>query len=123
MSQISKCPKVTVVLTYWEASGDVSELRYKSLLSFSSKRSYCTRKKEHASRKSSIHSSSPNIPKLIYFPFIHYFIYNQAPSMTCWARGSAYSVKLEYSVVKLKPNKLPSPYCQVALFLISVTNK
>ena len=41
MSQISKCPKVTVVLTYWEASGDVSELRYKSLLCFSSKRSYC----------------------------------------------------------------------------------
>ena len=41
MSQISKCPKVTVVLTYWEASGDVSELRYKSLLYFSSKRSYC----------------------------------------------------------------------------------
>ena len=42
MSQISKCPKVTVVLTYWEASGDVSELRYKSLLYFSSKRSYCS---------------------------------------------------------------------------------
>ena len=42
MSQISKCPKVTVVLTYWEASGDVSELRYKSLLCCSSKRSYCT---------------------------------------------------------------------------------
>ena len=42
MSQISKCPKVTVVLTYWEASGDVSELRYKSLLCFSSKRSYCS---------------------------------------------------------------------------------
>ena len=42
MSQISKCPKVTVVLTYWEASGDVSELRYKSLLYFSSKRSYWT---------------------------------------------------------------------------------
>ena len=41
MSQISKCPKVTVVLTYWEASGDVSELRYKSLLYCSSKRSYC----------------------------------------------------------------------------------
>ena len=41
MSQISKCPKVTVVLTYWEASGDVSDLRYKSLLCFSSKRSYC----------------------------------------------------------------------------------
>ena len=41
MSQISKCPKVTVVLTYWEALGDVSELRYKSLLCFSSKRSYC----------------------------------------------------------------------------------
>ena len=42
MSQISKCPKVTVVLTYWEALGDVSELRYKSLLCFSSKRSYCS---------------------------------------------------------------------------------
>ena len=41
MSQISKCPKVTVVLTYWEASGDVSELGYKSLLYCSSKRSYC----------------------------------------------------------------------------------
>ena len=41
MSQISKCPKVTVVLTYLEASGEVSELRYKSLLYFSSKRSYC----------------------------------------------------------------------------------
>ena len=45
MSQISKCPKDTVALTYWEASGDVSELRYKSLLYFSSKRSYCTQKK------------------------------------------------------------------------------
>ena len=29
MSQISKCPKVTVVLTYWEASREVSELSYK----------------------------------------------------------------------------------------------
>ena len=38
MSQISKCPKGTVILTYWEASGEVSELRYKSLLFFSSKR-------------------------------------------------------------------------------------
>ena len=37
MSQISKCPKVSVVLTYWEASGDVSDLRYKSLLYCSSK--------------------------------------------------------------------------------------
>ena len=42
MSQISKCPKVTVVLTYWEALEDVSEQRYKSLLCFSSKRSYCS---------------------------------------------------------------------------------
>ena len=41
MSQISKCPKVTHVLTYWEASGEVSELTYKSLLFISSKRSYC----------------------------------------------------------------------------------
>ena len=41
MSQISKCPNVTVVLTYWEPSGEVSELRYKSLLYCSSKRSYC----------------------------------------------------------------------------------
>ena len=38
MSQISKCPKVTHVLTYWEASGEVSELSYKSLLFDSSKR-------------------------------------------------------------------------------------
>ena len=50
MSQISKCPKVTVVLTYWEASGDVSELRYKSLLSFSSKRSYCSVDDEYDER-------------------------------------------------------------------------
>ena len=41
MSQISKCPKVTHVLTYWEASGEVSELSYKSLLYFSSNGSYC----------------------------------------------------------------------------------
>ena len=43
MSQITKCYKVTVVLTYWEASGEVSELSYKSLLFSSSKRSYCTK--------------------------------------------------------------------------------
>ena len=36
MSQISKCPKVTHVLTYWEASVEVSEPSYKSLLYFSS---------------------------------------------------------------------------------------
>ena len=28
MSQISKCPKDMVILNYWEALGDVSELRY-----------------------------------------------------------------------------------------------
>ena len=28
MSQISKCPKVTVILSYWEALGAVSKLRY-----------------------------------------------------------------------------------------------
>ena len=43
MSQISKCPKVTVVLTYWEASGEVSELSYKSLLYSTSVGSYCSR--------------------------------------------------------------------------------
>ena len=41
MSQISKCPRVTVVLSYWEASGEVSKLSYKSLLFDSSRRSYC----------------------------------------------------------------------------------
>ena len=41
MSHISKCPKVTDVLSYWEASGEVSELSYKSLLYFSSNGSYC----------------------------------------------------------------------------------
>ena len=42
MSQITICYKVTVILTYWGASGEVSELSYKSLLSISSKRSYCS---------------------------------------------------------------------------------
>ena len=42
MSQISKCPKVADVLSYWEASGEVSELSYKSLLYFSSNGSYCS---------------------------------------------------------------------------------
>ena len=42
MSQISKCPKVTVILSYCEASGEVSKLRYESLLYSSSKRSYCS---------------------------------------------------------------------------------
>ena len=32
MSQISKCPKLRVVLGYWEALGEVSERRYKNLL-------------------------------------------------------------------------------------------
>ena len=41
MSQISKCPKLRVVSGYWEALGEVSELRYKNLLYISSKRSYC----------------------------------------------------------------------------------
>ena len=42
MSQISKCPKVIHVLTYWEALVEVSELSYKSLLYFSSNGSYCS---------------------------------------------------------------------------------
>ena len=42
MSQISKCPKVVDVLSYWEASGEVSEPNYKSLLYFSFNGSYCT---------------------------------------------------------------------------------
>ena len=41
MLQISKCPNMRVVLTYWEALRDVSELSYKSLLYFSSNGSYC----------------------------------------------------------------------------------
>ena len=41
MSQISKCPKITVVLSYWEALGEVSELSYKSLLYSTSIGSYC----------------------------------------------------------------------------------
>ena len=42
MSQISKCPKLRVVLGYWEALGEVSEMRYNNLLYCSSKRSYCS---------------------------------------------------------------------------------
>ena len=41
MSQISKCPTLRVVLGYWEALGEVSEMRYNNLLYCSSKRSYC----------------------------------------------------------------------------------
>ena len=41
MSQISKCPNITVILTYWEPSREVSELRYKTLLFDSSRWSYC----------------------------------------------------------------------------------
>ena len=41
MGQMSKCPNITIVLIYWELSGEVSELRYKSLLYFSSTWSYC----------------------------------------------------------------------------------
>ena len=47
MSQISKCPKVTVILSYWEALGEVSKLRYKSLLYFSSNGSYCNCDHDH----------------------------------------------------------------------------
>ena len=36
MSQISKCPKLRVVLGYWEALGEVSEMRYNNLLYSSS---------------------------------------------------------------------------------------
>ena len=43
MSRISKCPKVTVVLTYWEASGEVSEPSYNSLLYSTSVGSYCSK--------------------------------------------------------------------------------
>ena len=44
MSQISKCPIAVVVLTYWEALGEVSEPSYKSLLYSTSVGSYCTLK-------------------------------------------------------------------------------
>ena len=45
MFQISKCPRVTVVLSYFEASGEVSKLSYKSLLFDSSRQSYCSCRK------------------------------------------------------------------------------
>ena len=41
MSQILKCPNMRVVLSYWEALIEGSELRYESLLYFSSNGSYC----------------------------------------------------------------------------------
>ena len=40
MSQILKCPNMRVVLSYWEALIEGSELRYESLLYFSSNGSY-----------------------------------------------------------------------------------
>ena len=42
MSHISKCPRVTVILSYREASEEVSKLKYKSLLFNTSRRSYCS---------------------------------------------------------------------------------
>ena len=51
MSQISKCPKLRVVLGYWEALGEVSELRYKNLLYISSKRSYCMNRSSESQQK------------------------------------------------------------------------
>ena len=42
MSQILKCPNMRVVLSYWEALIEGSELRYESLLYLSSNGSYCT---------------------------------------------------------------------------------
>ena len=51
MSQISKCPKVTVLLTYWESLGDVLELSYKSLLYCISIGSYCTKQPAEKKRE------------------------------------------------------------------------
>ena len=42
MSQISKCPIVVVVLTYWEVLGEVSEPSYKSLFYSTYVGSYCS---------------------------------------------------------------------------------
>ena len=42
ISQLSKCPKVVVISSFWEALGEVSKLIYKSLLYFSSNGSYCS---------------------------------------------------------------------------------
>ena len=53
MSQISKCPTLRVVLGYWEALGEVSEMRYNNLLYSSSKRSYCTTRCHRINTKSS----------------------------------------------------------------------
>ena len=47
MSQISKCPIVVVVLTYWEVLGEVSEPSYKSLLYSTSVGSYCSMMVNH----------------------------------------------------------------------------
>ena len=56
MSQISKCPRVTVVLSYFEASGEVSKLSFKSLLFDSSRRSYC---------KTKLQTKSLSVDKLV----------------------------------------------------------
>ena len=67
MSQISKCPKVTVILSYWEASGAVSKLRYKSLLYSTSVGSYCTSvaKNQQSSKKSKDDISARDYSKLV----------------------------------------------------------
>ena len=61
MSQISKCPKLRVVLGYWEALGEVSEMRYNNLLYSSSKRSYCsTIYRFEIAHKNKLKSSQPS---------------------------------------------------------------
>ena len=63
MSQITKCPNVMVVLTYWEASVEVSELSYKSLLYSISVGSYCRTTNIQESRHKSRHRSASNLDK------------------------------------------------------------
>ena len=62
MSQISKCPNVKVILTYWEASVEVSELSYKSLLYSISVGSYCRIRIQMVDLKKYLMMEITNIP-------------------------------------------------------------
>ena len=92
MSQISKCPNVRVVLTYWEASREVSELSYKSLLYFSSNGSYCSTPVAHISTWRSVPTS----------PLVGY-----PPIMPSWIQLYPFCSSLDLPLYPFHPPVIP----------------
>ena len=84
MSQISKCPKLRVVLGYWEALGEVSELRYKNLLYSSYQRSYnsCTSTTKISSFEETFYLSSKT-GEVFFSPARHFVRFGYEPVQLC----------------------------------------